>query len=218
MERTRINISLNVWETTDGTELGGQLGMRTLLEYSLAEVFPSQRAQIIFKEAARKVNDDADASGPPQGGPCRAASHIFAEEVNGTTSGRCLNNECHPFVSVEVEERQRFCDQLMNKCSSLAPQGALLFDMGLDCVAEKYVFGLTFEKLDTSRQNQKFRVLLVRENLLRYVREQEPGCVHQHPYFQYRWRTLQQLHDLYFYDDGLGIPQCVAQGLIISSP
>lgn len=207
-----------MWEPDAALKSGGQLGIRTLLECSLSDVFPSDRAQQLLEQAARNVNDDSDIDDATHT-PSPRDRMDSAPILRRTISGTCPPPKHHPFVGVGAEECQRFRDQLMNKCSALVPMGALYYDMGIGIVSERYVFGLTFEKLNTDQHNQKFRLLLIRESLLERVRLRGPAEVHKHPYFQYRWRTLQQLHDLYFEHNDMGrTPQRIEQNLLISNP
>ena len=188
LEQRRVNVSLNLWDTTENA-----LGIRTMMECGLSEIFPASEAQDAFAATVKKTLGDS----------------------------MLVHGRRHSFVAVGTpNEYDRYLDQLMNKLSSLSPEGHLRFDMGLAVTQTNYVFAMTFEKTNTARQNRKFRLLLIREDLLRHVPKKPPESVHKRiTYFHERWQTLKQLHDLYFEEDSLSKPaRRRAHLLMISNP
>lgn len=196
-EKRRVNVSLNAWDS-----FVDQLAIRTLFECSINDIFPSEHAERVLMSIA----DDPGYSD-------EGALFATRNQVGGN----------HPFVCVPKDSLKRFTDQLMNKCSSLTPDGAIRWDMGLPVTSEKYVFGMTFEKLNLAHHNRKFRVLLIRESLLCQVMDKRPDEVHPDDYYQNRWSVLQQLHDLYFeeghHEEGrFKAPRRERESILISSP
>jgi len=76
-----------------------------------------------------------------------------------------------------------------NATSSLTAAHHLQADMGVKVKSERYVAGMTFEKEATDQSSLKYRLLLVREELLKEVQNRKAEDVADHPYMQYRWKT-----------------------------
>ena len=60
-------------------------------------------------------------------------------------------------------------DQIINQISSKYATGHIGVDLGLNFVAHKYVWGVTFEKRETAEMSRKFRVLLVQADFLEHI-------------------------------------------------
>ena len=179
-DRRRVNVSLN---TIDAR---GKLALRTLREQSLYEVFPS-------KHVADRLIE--------------AAEDIEAVDQAGSATGSVLVIQKGKLFADAKGTHKRLVDQLTNYVSSINGSGFIDKDCGAPAIECKYVFALTFEKAKekTGAGNEKFRVLLIREDLLKVVHlrtaediaDPEMHVLAQ-GYFKKRWGELQGMADHYF--------------------
>lgn len=180
-DRRRVNVSLNTIDER------GRLALRTLREQSLYEVFPSKHVADRLIEAAAEIDPEAQARAP---------------------SGALIVIEKGRLFSEAKATHKRLVDQLTNYISAINGSGFIDKDCGAPAIEENYVFGLTFEKglqRAKSAANEKFKILLVREDLLSkaHLRTAEDVVDPRlHPmaqeYFKTRWRQLQDMADYYF--------------------
>ena len=174
-DRRRVNVSLN---TIDAR---GNLALRTLREQSLYEVFPSKHVADRLIDAAEEIDPGVQARAPSGALIVIAKGKLFTQAK---------------------QTHKRLVDQLTNYVSSINGSGFIDKDCGAPALEVNYVFGLTFEK-EVNRKsaaNEKFKILLVREDLLAKAHlkgDDEIADPLMHPmaqaYFKKRWRQLQDM-------------------------
>ena len=189
VDRRRINISLNMIDEH------GYLALRTLSELPLSAVFPSPFVQDALVDLAEEM----------EGGESeRQRAHGSIVMLKS-----CAKSGAFGFArakSKRINEGQRLCDQITNFVSaSHGPSGFVDIACGVQSVSEvAFMWALTYEKLDTPSQNQKFRVLLCRADLLDKVLCKSTSDVLDPAlpplaakYFGMRWNMLRKMAKIY---------------------
>ena len=189
IDRRRINVSLNM------IDADGHLALRRLSEQPLSAVFPSPFVQNALADLAEEM----------EGGDIeRRRAHGSIVMLK-----RCAKSGAFGFArasSKRRDEATRLRDQITNFISaSHGPGGFIDIACGVKAVAEvSFAWALTYEKLDTPAQNQKFRVLLCRADLLEKVLCKSTTDVVNpalppiaRKYFAMRWEMLRKMARIY---------------------
>lgn len=149
-DRRRINVSLNMIDDE------GFLAMRTLSEQPLSEVFPSSFVQNALMDIAETMDASSEEHFP----------HGSIVQVQRVASSGAYG--FHRETKNREHSAKRMNDQITNFISSShGPSGFIDRACGVENIDEvAFAWALTYEKLATKAQNQKFRVLLIRCDLL----------------------------------------------------
>lgn len=179
--RGRVLVSLN--QVQDDDPSGPVFCMRSLAEMSFQDFFPDDYVQWVVT---------------------RAQDNVGMFEGNDMSTHRF-----GPFLQFKTTyaDWKRIRDHVKNRLSSLSPGGFLARDMGVPVVEVEYAWALAYEQSGQRDElNNKFRVMLVRKDLLERVAgkdaEEVPPAGKEYlddkqvEYFARRWKTLQLFAEL----------------------
>ena len=176
---SRVSFSLNMLPKESKKSSKRHFKMRTILDESLSDVYPNQHViETIIENAKADCDEDVqtvdtgDGRGPvPHPFLCLKLKLNLSDWMSVMWSR--FTNKSKMETEKEINDEHittinRMRDQLKN-CIS-AKFGSLFIHEALadygETKSEKFVYGLTFEKLGTRKLNQKFRCLLIRYNEL----------------------------------------------------
>jgi len=103
-----------------------------------------------------------------------------------------------PFLKLPKKHAWVVLNSVLNEISQLCPFGPVAESMGMPTRSARYVFGLTCE-WGTSAKVRKIRVLIVREDLLKGIRE-VPNLDFEREWHRSRLETLKKMGELYEQD------------------